>query len=65
MQAARDGYVAERLRLLYVGITRARRELFVTWNTGRRPSEKLQPAVPLIALLNYQQAGKLDDHGAS
>ncbi len=55
MQAARDGYVAERLRLLYVGITRARRELFVTWNTGRRPSEKLQPAVPLIALVDYWQ----------
>lgn len=60
MQAAREGYVAERLRLLYVGITRARRELFVTWNTGRRPSEKLQPAVPLIALVGYRQrqAGK-------
>ena len=54
-QVAREGYVAERLRLLYVGITRARRELIVTWNTGRRPSEKLQPAVPLIALLDHWQ----------
>lgn len=26
---------AERLRLLYVGITRARSELVITWNTGR------------------------------
>ena len=59
-QTAREGYVAERLRLLYVGITRARRELIVTWNTGRRTSEKLQPAVPLIALLDYwqRQAGE-------
>ncbi|MGC9332629.1 MAG: 3'-5' exonuclease, partial [Anaerolineae bacterium] len=49
---ARLQYVAERLRLLYVGITRARRELYVTWNTGRR-REKLQPAVPLLALQEY------------
>jgi len=49
---ARKDYIAERLRLLYVGITRARRELYMTWNTGRR-REKLQPAVPLIALLDY------------
>jgi len=34
-QARRD-YAAERLRLLYVGITRARKDLIVTWNTGRR-----------------------------
>ncbi|HRE26445.1 MAG TPA: UvrD-helicase domain-containing protein [Anaerolineales bacterium] len=35
-QRARVEYAAERLRLLYVGITRAKRELIVTWNTGRR-----------------------------
>lgn len=35
-EKARLGYVKERLRLLYVGITRAKRELFVTWNTGQR-----------------------------
>ena len=40
---------SERLRLLYVGITRARRELVVTWNTGRSREAK-QMAVPLIAL---------------
>jgi len=54
-QEARQHYVAERLRLLYVGITRAKRELFVTWNTGRRTTERLQPAVPLIELLHYWQ----------
>jgi len=52
-EEARRAYVAERLRLLYVAITRARRDLVVTWNTGRRRTEKLQPAVPLIALQIY------------
>ncbi len=33
---ARVEYASERLRLLYVGITRAKRELIITWNTGRR-----------------------------
>jgi DNA helicase-2/ATP-dependent DNA helicase PcrA len=44
-QDARIEYAAERLRLLYVGITRARRELIVTWNTGK--SGELLPAKPL------------------
>ena len=47
---ARIDYAAERLRLLYVGITRAKRDLIVTWNTGRSPTGALQPAAPLIAL---------------
>lgn len=47
---ARLDYIAERLRLLYVGITRAKRDLIITWNTGRR-RDKLQPAVPFIALM--------------
>ena len=46
-------YVRERLRLLYVGITRARRELVITWNTGRKGD--LQPAVPLVALHAFWQ----------
>ncbi len=33
--AARTDYVRERLRLFYVGITRAKEELIITWNTGR------------------------------
>jgi DNA helicase-2/ATP-dependent DNA helicase PcrA len=49
-QDARLSYVAERLRLLYVGITRARRDLIITWNTGRRRAEKLQAAAPFVAL---------------
>ena len=33
---ARIEYASERLRLLYVGITRAKSDLIITWNTGRR-----------------------------
>jgi DNA helicase-2/ATP-dependent DNA helicase PcrA len=47
---ARLEYVRERLRLFYVGITRARQELVVTWNTGRRKNEKLVQALPFAAL---------------
>lgn len=48
---ARLDYVRERLRLLYVGITRAERELVITWNSGRKGD--MQPAAPLLALLEY------------
>ncbi|MCZ7553426.1 MAG: hypothetical protein M5U05_12710 [Anaerolineales bacterium] len=51
-QAARLDYVRERLRLLYVGITRARKELIVTWNSGR--DGNLQPAAALVALQSFQ-----------
>jgi DNA helicase-2/ATP-dependent DNA helicase PcrA len=50
-QKARDEYIRERLRLLYVGITRARKALTITWNTGRRGN--VQEAIPLIALRNF------------
>jgi len=54
---ARLDYAAERLRLLYVGITRARRHLVVTWNMGRywnRGGNNVnQPALPLVALQDY------------
>ncbi len=45
---AREEYVRERLRLLFVGITRARRDLVFTWNTGRQGGAK--PCLPLEAL---------------
>ncbi len=47
---ARLDYAAERLRLLYVGITRAKEELIITWNTGRQAAGEVQPAVALMAL---------------
>lgn len=47
-QQARIEYSAERLRLLYVGITRARESLIITWNTGRRKEARM--ALSLEAL---------------
>lgn len=43
--ASREDYSRERLRLLYVGITRAKRDLIVTWNSGRKGD-----ATPCLAL---------------
>ncbi|MCD6475417.1 MAG: ATP-dependent helicase [Anaerolineaceae bacterium] len=48
---ARVGIAEERLRLLYVGITRARKELHILWNLGLR--EKCQPARALGELYRY------------
>ena len=48
---ARLDYARERLRLLYVGITRAKKELIVTWNSGRRGES--HPAFPLAELYSY------------
>jgi DNA helicase-2/ATP-dependent DNA helicase PcrA len=56
---ARLDYVRERLRLLYVGITRARKELVVTWNTGRRGD--MVPAMPLLALMAYWGAAQEEE----
>jgi len=51
---ARADLAAERLRLLYVGITRARRELIVTYNVGREGNqEPLRPALAFVALQQY------------
>jgi len=55
-QKARLEYAAERLRLLYVGITRAKKELIITWNTGRRGDQ--QPAIPFIALQTFWEGNR-------
>lgn len=53
-EAARRDIGAERLRLLYVGITRARRELILTYNTGRNPErDPNQPALAFQALRRF------------
>jgi len=48
---SRLNYVRERLRLFYVGITRAKRELIVTWNTGRQGDAT--PSLPLAELMGW------------
>jgi len=53
---ARFDYAAERLRLLYVGITRAKQDLAIFWNMGRFwEKEHLRngPSAALIALKDY------------
>ena len=50
-RSARLDYVRERLRLLYVGITRARKELIITWNTGRQGDQT--QALPFNALQGW------------
>ena len=48
---SRLNYVKERLRLFYVGITRAKRELIVTWNSGRQGDAT--PSLPLAELMGW------------
>ncbi|WKZ42241.1 MAG: ATP-dependent helicase [Anaerolineales bacterium] len=48
---SRLDYVKERLRLFYVGITRAKRELIVTWNSGRQGDAT--PSLALSELMGY------------
>jgi len=57
---ARSEYAAERLRLLYVAITRAKKELIMTWNTGRQGNQ--QQAVPFVALQTFWEG---DENGAA
>ncbi len=54
-EAARLDLVKERLRLLYVGLTRAKQELIVTWNLGQQYQSKPdnQPAAPFVALQTW------------
>ena len=52
-------YAQERLRLLYVGITRAKKELVIIANNGR--NGKALPAIPLVALHAYWE----ENHAAS
>ncbi|MCB9077079.1 MAG: ATP-dependent helicase [Anaerolineaceae bacterium] len=54
-EEARLDLVKERLRLLFVGMTRAKQELVVTWNTGQQYPNKPdnQPAAPFVALQTW------------
>ena len=48
---ARDELIRERLRLLFVGITRAKQSLTITWNKGMRNNST--EAIPMIALRGF------------
>jgi DNA helicase-2/ATP-dependent DNA helicase PcrA len=48
---SRADYSRERLRLLYVGITRAKKDLIVTWNSGRQG--EAQPSLAMEALRGF------------
>lgn len=50
-ERARQDIAAERMRVLYVGITRAREELVLTWNTGRKNNCHI--AVPFAELVDF------------
>jgi DNA helicase-2/ATP-dependent DNA helicase PcrA len=64
-QEARFSLVKERLRLLFVGITRAKEELVITWNVGKQLSNmpENQPAIPLVALQTWREghSGEIRD----
>ena len=51
---SRLDYVKERLRLLYVGITRAKRDLIVTWNSGRQGDAT--PSLALSELMGWWES---------
>jgi DNA helicase-2/ATP-dependent DNA helicase PcrA len=52
---SRLDYCSERLRLLYVGITRAKKELIITWNTGKSRRSDSVPALPFQAMAEAMQ----------
>ena len=53
---SRLDYVKERLRLLYVGITRAKRDLIVTWNSGRQGDAT--PSLALSELMGWWEGDR-------
>ncbi len=55
---ARLEYTEERLRLLYVGITRAKKELVITWNVGDQERLVKQAAAPFLALYTLTEGTK-------
>jgi DNA helicase II / ATP-dependent DNA helicase PcrA len=59
--AARLDYIRERLRLLYVGITRAKTDLIITWNTGRRGN--MLQALPFAALQGWWEDNRGESAG--
>ena len=50
---ARLDYARERLRLFYVGVTRAKKDLIVTWNSGRQGDAT--PSLALSELMGWRE----------
>lgn len=53
---SRIEYIKERLRLFYVGITRAKKDLIVTWNSGRQGDAT--PSLALSELMGWWEEEK-------
>ena len=59
---ARIDIVRERLRLLYVGITRAKKSLFISWNSGNNGKQLAsRPFLDLHEFIEAQRAGAPGD----
>jgi superfamily I DNA/RNA helicase len=56
MLASRVDYVKPDVRLVYVGITRLKKELIVTWNTRRKGDAT--PSLALSALMGWWEGMK-------
>ena len=54
-EEARFDLIKERVRLLFVGLTRAKQEIVVTWNVGQQYANKPdnQPSIPFVALQTW------------
>ena len=48
-RAARTQYAAERIRLYFVGITRAKQALSMTWNTGRHKDKTMSESLKTVS----------------
>lgn len=62
-EKARIEYAAERIRLFFVGITRAKSELIIMWNTGDthyKKKKSANPALPFLALNAYWESKNED-----
>jgi DNA helicase-2/ATP-dependent DNA helicase PcrA len=60
-KSARLEYIRERLRLLYVSITRAKKELIITWNTGRNGTSEPALAFKVLSDHFHSQKGAAHD----
>ncbi len=58
-RAARTQYASERIRLFFVGITRAKQALSMTWNTGRHKDKTMSESLKSVS--EYLSASRNSD----